>query len=527
MKKKIIELFVNAIKMNRDCEIQKQVINDIIEFEPYAVFTRIDRAERGCIDSRDIIMFLKDNGVREKPNFFKLLMDYYDRDGDSVLGFEEFLHFILPNMTFLRSLSTQKRTMKIPFNEYLTNDLEKNLTELFIKQAKLLNYVNTKKLDILHDRPNLLELFKLLDHDKDGVISFTDIDLLFRNHKLVLYEEEILSLIRLYDEDGDKAWNWDDFLFMILPKDFDANLLRKLENENRALYRSNPWENNLGNSQNKRVNPPKYSPGLSSFTTNSRSPVRQNKTLSPRNNYIPCDNDGLNETFLDSERRKKHTGRGRPMEDPLGNYGYKSPRREISPKERELIMKYDSPRRDNYYVEDMYQSPRVKNDMPYNTSISGLSDIGDMSRKSFNSPGSSRSIYSIDPYKATKAVIYKTNPNVAQRNEEEGLVNPDSIYSNDNSSDNYNDDRYRGPKKAKWIPDDGNVLPVEEEPEVCCCCEGETYQFTNRPYVENSGYYDCNCCDERDRIIEKYKTSNFKSTGIIGGETKSSEALLS
>jgi hypothetical protein len=89
MKKKLIELFVNTIKMTRKCEVSKQLINDMIEFEPYAVFTRIDRAERGCIDSRDILMFLKDNGVFEKEKNFKLFMEYYDRDFDSVLNFQE------------------------------------------------------------------------------------------------------------------------------------------------------------------------------------------------------------------------------------------------------------------------------------------------------------------------------------------------------------------------------------------------------------------------------------------------------
>jgi Ca2+-binding EF-hand superfamily protein len=487
MKKKLIELFVNTIKMNRDCEVQKQIVNDMIEFEPYAVFSRIDRGERGCIDSKDVMMFLKDNGVKEGTKFFKLFMEYYDRDFDSVLSYEEFLNFILPEMNFLRTLTTQKVTFKIPFNEFLTDELENQLTGLFVKQAKLFNYINVKKLDFfLHDNPDLLDLFKCLDVDNDGMISFTDLDVFFRNHKLVLYKEEILSLIKLYDEDLDQVWNWNEFLFMILPfKDtytYDTNKLRRLEDQyNRTYKGGNPFENNLRDYVKK--SPLRYNPEMSSLTTNSRSPMRT--ILSPRREPLDAYNTygtpKYGEPIEDLDRRKKG-GLRSTRDDPL-RYGYASPKREISPDEKVLIMKYDSPR--GVYTDSMrYSSPRDYN-YNYNSFDTGV----------YIQPQSSRTLR--DPYEATKSILEKSG--FSYREKEDTIIGHDSVFSGMNSKE-------------------------LEEPEVCCCCESEHGRVETDPYKRDTNYYECHCCDEREKVIDKYKT-NIRSTGYPGGDTKVSEGI--
>lgn len=244
LEEEIIELFVNIIKIERDCEILKQYINDNSEFEPYAVFTRIDRFHRDNIDKNDLINFLKDSDYFLNKKDIKgldLFIEYYDRDFDHELNFQEFLYFIVNKTnSILRALTTQKATFKVPHYEFLSKNLEDLISRLILNGTLLFEYADKKKLEIFSDKFNLLDLFILLDINKDGFIDTEDLDIFLRNRQVVLYKEEIKSLIALYDEDLDEKWNWNEYLFMILPSkrsyNYNYSELRKLENEYTDLY---------------------------------------------------------------------------------------------------------------------------------------------------------------------------------------------------------------------------------------------------------------------------------------------------
>jgi Ca2+-binding EF-hand superfamily protein len=214
-------------------------MNDLIEFEPYGVFTRIDRKQQSFLDSTSIINFLKDNG--KDLTELDLFIEYYDRDFDGVLNLEEYLTFIFPQHYFIRTVSAQKKTYKIPTDEYLTDELENILADIILNEASLFNHINQVKLEMFNQKtPDLISMFLILDSDRDGEISFTDLDVFCRKRGLVLFEEQINSLISVYDEDLNKSWNWNEFLFMILPSkmtyEYNIDYLRDLEVQYERIY---------------------------------------------------------------------------------------------------------------------------------------------------------------------------------------------------------------------------------------------------------------------------------------------------
>lgn len=242
--KEILEFFVNTIKLSRDCEVLKQLINQKADFEPYYVFTRIDRLDKGYIDTQDIVNFLKDNefflAAKDKKEV-DLLIEYYDRDFNGNLNFEEFLILILnkTNST-LRAVSTQRKTFKTRHYGYLSDDLENLITKLIVKELNLFQWADKKKVELHMNKFNLLDVFVMIDCDKDGFINLEDMEYFLRGKDVILYKEEINSIISLFDEDLDHKLNWNEFLFMILPSklsyDYDYHLLRELENEHMNLY---------------------------------------------------------------------------------------------------------------------------------------------------------------------------------------------------------------------------------------------------------------------------------------------------
>lgn len=67
-------------------------------FEPWAAFKRIDRLGLGKICANDINEFLKDNMVdyiTEQECFH--MFNFFDRDADGFLDFQDFLVMVLPN----------------------------------------------------------------------------------------------------------------------------------------------------------------------------------------------------------------------------------------------------------------------------------------------------------------------------------------------------------------------------------------------------------------------------------------------
>jgi Ca2+-binding EF-hand superfamily protein len=249
VEKFIVELIVNSIKLGRESEIMKQFICENEEFEPYAVFTRFDRFKKGFLEFSDFVNFLKDSGYNFLKNSkemkgLSLLLEYYDSDVDGLLNFEEFLKFILTkDHTLIRSISTQKKTYKTNYNQFLNEELEMEICKLILNEAKLFSLMNAKKLEITlteEFEEDLLCIWKCLDKDDNGFISKEDIDAFLRTHMIILYEEEIKSFIYMFDEDNDGKINWNDFLFMILPMkstfNYDYSKLRQVENEYNNIY---------------------------------------------------------------------------------------------------------------------------------------------------------------------------------------------------------------------------------------------------------------------------------------------------
>ena len=240
----LVEFFVNLTKLGRDCEVSKQLMNEKLDFEPYAVFSRIDRLSKGYIDHQDLVNFLKDNEffvTHKNLKGIDLFIEYYDRNFDSKIKFDEFLIFILNKTnSIVRATSTQRKTFKLNYKEYLSNDLEDAISKLLLKEIHLFEWVDKKKVELFMNKFDLIDIFVEIDIDKDGFIKFDDLEKFLRSKEIILYREEIKSVISLYDEDLDGRLNWNEFLFMILPSkksyDYDYVWLREMENEHMKIY---------------------------------------------------------------------------------------------------------------------------------------------------------------------------------------------------------------------------------------------------------------------------------------------------
>ena len=92
-----------------------------------------------------------------------------------------------------------------------------------------------------------------MDIDKDGLISCDDISIFLQERKIKIYDEEFISFISIYDEDLDGMFNWNEFLFFILPSpinyEYDLLELKQLEGKYMEYYQKKN-NNNSNNNYN-------------------------------------------------------------------------------------------------------------------------------------------------------------------------------------------------------------------------------------------------------------------------------------
>lgn len=175
------------------------------------------------------------------------------------------------------------------------------------------------------DKFNLLELFLSLDNNRDSYICAEDIDIFLRNKQIVLYQEEIMHLLYLYDEDMNKKWNWNEFLFMILPSNttynYDFGELRELENEYIKIYydiirrekQMKEKRTEINNEyQHPNPNPYKMYTYNNMYTEHSNILTEQNANI--ENSYYINDNYEYVEREREREReREKDNNYNKPV----------------------------------------------------------------------------------------------------------------------------------------------------------------------------------------------------------------------
>ena len=148
---KVLEYIVNMTQNVLKSESIKEQLNQHERCEPYAIFSRIDREDKGFLIKEDFIRFLNDNNVNidTNRNTIDLFIEYYDRNFDENLDFTEFLNFILnKEQNLSRSISSQRETYKIACDEYLEKDLENLIVKALMSDFYLFEYSDMKKIEI-------------------------------------------------------------------------------------------------------------------------------------------------------------------------------------------------------------------------------------------------------------------------------------------------------------------------------------------------------------------------------------------
>ena len=209
------KLLFKLAKCEQELELQRQFLASNENMEPYSVFQRVDRAEDGFVTSMELVSFLRDNGVTKATEAdCYYLVKFFDSDEDGRLSYPDFMQMILPCVNEeLRAKATQRPNMAIKKGDYLTLDVEREMTKLLQGEITLHRRTENLKqqLEAAADF-NVEALYASIDDWGYGFVDAKNLKGFFRNNKVVVQDADCDAIIRRMDMDGDLKLTKEEFV---------------------------------------------------------------------------------------------------------------------------------------------------------------------------------------------------------------------------------------------------------------------------------------------------------------------------
>lgn len=202
----------------RDLEAARQRLCSIRDFALHSAFERVDRDATNWVSSKELVDFLRDNGVFHvsDPEAFDLVK-FFDSDGNSKLSFQEFIQMFLPcEDNVLRNITIDRPSIRVGRFERLPRDIEDAMTTVIVKEVELARRLSVLKKDLevcLDYSP--MAAFRSIDRLNSGVITTVNLGGFMRDHGHFASETELLAIVRRLDTDGDASIDyreWTEFL---------------------------------------------------------------------------------------------------------------------------------------------------------------------------------------------------------------------------------------------------------------------------------------------------------------------------
>jgi len=201
-----LSLLKNQIKLDKEVEIQKEMLFSHSAFNTIEAFKFLDKEEKGYITADDISNAFDGNII----NSVEKLLIRYDKDRDGVLNFSEFLKAVTPKNTHYHNDAYARHFLNPELKDALNKEWQEDLREVLMTA--------TRAEEILQEIRDSLELngeevFNLIDKIGLGYItSRTLANWLREEVGFNVNQLENDLIIARYDKDQDYKIKKEEFI---------------------------------------------------------------------------------------------------------------------------------------------------------------------------------------------------------------------------------------------------------------------------------------------------------------------------
>ena len=168
---RVAKLFLTLADGEKAVEVNRQVLSEQIQFDPYAAFKRLDSQVKSRVDEFDIVEFLRVNSVYCSYNEARFIIFFYDSDRDGSLNYAEFLNFILSDKNY--SLKKMAERLGFTSRPTLPFDVEYSISKLFERELDLVRSLELALNDVrarydfnVYDLYSSIQSYSYLTGDK-------------------------------------------------------------------------------------------------------------------------------------------------------------------------------------------------------------------------------------------------------------------------------------------------------------------------------------------------------------------------
>lgn len=204
-KKSAISNFIMKIcSLERYIEVNRQILSDKEDFEPYVAYQRLTRGSSVGITNSNVQRFLSENLIDLSTERCRNLVTHYDADKDGMLSYKEFLEIVLPKEhPDLRAYVTQRDCYNIAEEEYLSYETEAAMAILFEREVSIFTETMAQKEELDNLALSGHKIVELIDGSESGSLNFNNVQKFLHNSGLMPYDSEIISFLRRVDRDDD------------------------------------------------------------------------------------------------------------------------------------------------------------------------------------------------------------------------------------------------------------------------------------------------------------------------------------
>jgi Ca2+-binding EF-hand superfamily protein len=168
------------------------------------------------IDESQIAYFWNTHAIKCSLDDAALLIHQYDESGNGLLSFNEFLSLVLPatNATLREMALARDNSGNVHKSQFLAETLQDALALVLLRELDYQKSIEQIKSDLAGRRDfNVGKLFTMLDTDdlSNEAIDWYEIRDFVNKHLRLLEEEDLDSIIRRCDNDGDALLSVSEF----------------------------------------------------------------------------------------------------------------------------------------------------------------------------------------------------------------------------------------------------------------------------------------------------------------------------
>jgi len=163
----------------------------------------------------ELLNMIRDNNVHDMTEAdCYYLVKFFDSDEDGRLHYPDFMQMILPcDNTLLRSRATQRPNGQINPGDFLTLDVERDLTNLLVSEIELHRASEKLKQQLESQLDYSVEgIYQVVDDWRYGYIDIRNLYRFFKNNRSKATEEDCIAIIRRLDLDADSKLSREEFL---------------------------------------------------------------------------------------------------------------------------------------------------------------------------------------------------------------------------------------------------------------------------------------------------------------------------